>query len=90
MADIERTIRDLTIQMVESPTDRRMTMTIKFSVRLRAGPDGIDNYTIIVPRMIDRRIDSLLTNLQKIISDEDQVMRDLIVEKDVLTDLQTV
>jgi hypothetical protein len=65
-------------------------MTIKYSVRVRAGADGIDNYTIIVPRMIDRRVDELISNFKKIISDEDEVVRALVVDKDVLIDLQQV
>ena len=90
MADIERTVRDLRVRLEESPNDRRLTMTIEFSVRVGPGPDGVDNYTIIVPRMVDRKLDRLLSEFKKIISDEDPVVRDLVVDKDVLIDLQQV
>ena len=90
MADIERIVRDLRVRLEESPNDRRLTMTIEFNVRVGPGPDGVDNYTIIVPRMIDGRLDRLIGEFKKIISDEDQVVRDLVVDKDVLIDLQQI
>ena len=90
MADIERTVRNLRIRLEESPNERRFTMTIGYQVRVRPGPDGIDNYTITIPRLIDSKVDALLTNIRKIISIEDEAIRDLVVEKDVRINLQQI
>ena len=89
MADIERTIRNLTVRLEESRNDRRLTMTIKFSVRLRVGPDGVDNYTITIPGMVDEKVNKLFADVRKATSDVSDSIRDLIVEDDILIELQT-
>ncbi len=89
MADIERTVNDLTIRVRESPSDRKLRMVITFSVRVGPGPTGIDNYTIILPGLIDRRVDRLLSEIRKVLADEDVVIRDLVVDKDFTIRLQS-
>ncbi len=88
MADIERTVRNLVIRVEESPSDRKLKITAKFDVRIAPGPTGIDSYTVILPGLIDRRVDRRLREITKVLSDSAEVVRDVVVDKDFTIDLQ--
>jgi hypothetical protein len=88
MADIERTVRNLVIRVEESPSDRKLKVTAKFDVRIAPGPTGIDSYTVILPGLIDRRVDRLFREIRKVLADDDDVIRELVVDKDFTIDLQ--
>ncbi len=85
MADITKRVRDLRVQITED-NQKVITAVIQFTT----GPgDAPDNYTITIPRLIQRRIDRLLREFMKTISDADDIVRDTVVDKDYTIRLQS-
>lgn len=81
MATIRKTVTQLRVQVVED-NQKQITVTVRFN-------DGVDDYVINIPDMFQRRLDRLLRDFRKSIAHgADDVLRDLLVDKDYLVRLQ--
>ena len=84
MADITQNVRDLAVHITED-NQRVIEVVITFT----AGPrDDPDNWTITIPRVIQRRVARLIQEFMKTISDADDIVRDTVVDKDYTIRLQ--
>lgn len=81
MATIRKTVTQLRVQVTEN-NQKEITATIRFN-------DGTDDYVIEIPDMLQRRLERLLADFRKsIATGPDDVMRDLLVDKNYLVRLQ--
>lgn len=80
MATIQRRVSNLRVQVTEND-QKSISVTIRFN-------DGTDDYVIDIPDLIQSRLDRLLTEFQKQISEQEDVIRDLFVDKNYNVRLQ--
>ncbi len=81
MATIRKTVTRLRVQVTED-NQKQISVTVRFN-------DGTDDYVIEIPDMFQRRLERLLTDFRKSIAHgADDVLRDLVVDKDYTVRLQ--
>lgn len=81
MATIRRQVSALRVQVTED-NEKAISVTLRFN-------DGTDDYVIDIPDLIQSRLDRLFIEFQKQISQNEDVIRDLFVDKDYNVRLQT-
>ena len=84
MAEITMNVRDLTVHIVEG-NQRVMEVVVKFAVGPRDTPD---NWTINIPLVVQARVEGLMREFLKTIGQADDVVRDTVVDKDYIIELQ--
>ena len=82
MATIQKTISQLRVEVTED-NQKQISVVVRFN-------DGVDDYVITVPDIVQRRIDRLLREFRKsIASDAPDIVRDLVVDKQYSIRLQS-
>ena len=84
MADIRMNVRDLEVHITED-NQKVIAAVITFTVGPPANPD---HWTINIPRVVQRRLDRLMEEFLKTISQADDIVRDTVVDKDYTIRLQ--